>query len=222
MALYANPPNWPQMAVWQRRLRPGDLFVDVGANVGTYTILAADLGASVVAVEAAPDAAALLRENVALNGFEDVKVVEAAAGASNGLVRFTEGFDDLNRIDPEGTAEVQQVTLDSLIGDQQVAGLKVDVEGFELEILKGAARALEEHRIELMQLEWVTVTDWESVTLDYSGADRRPLVDLLTSYGYQLLYVVDDGQLSRTRPSGPFSDIFAAPHTNAPKPEPGV
>jgi FkbM family methyltransferase len=222
MALYANPPNWPQMAVWQRRLRPGDLFVDVGANVGTYTILAADLGASVVAVEAAPDAAALLRENVALNGFEDVRVVEAAAGASNGLVRFTEGFDDLNRIDPDGTAEVEQVTLDSLIGDQQVAGLKVDVEGFELEILKGAARSLEEHRIELMQLEWVTVTDWESVTLDYSGADRQPLVDLLTSHGYQLLYVVDEGQLSGTQPSGPFSDIFAAPRAKAHEPEPGA
>jgi FkbM family methyltransferase len=211
MALYANPPNWPQMLVWQRHLRAGDLFLDVGANVGTYTVLAADLGASVIAVEAAADAAALLRENVTLNGFEDVTVVEAAAGASVGRIRFTEGLDSLNHIDPTGAVEVDQVTLDSLIGDRRVAGLKVDVEGFELDIMKGATRALAEHRIDLMQLEWVTVVDWASVSLDYSGTSRKPLVDLLATYDYELLYVVDDGRLSRAQPFGELSDVFAAP-----------
>ena len=112
----------------------------LGPNAGTYTVLAADLGASVVAVEAAADVATLLRENVALNGFEEVSVVEAAAGASVGRIGFTEGLDSLNRIDPTGAIEVDEVTLDSLIGDRWVAGVKVDVEGFELDVMKGGAR----------------------------------------------------------------------------------
>ena len=43
-ALYANPPDVPEMLVWRRALRDGGLFVDVGANVGTYTIWAAEQG----------------------------------------------------------------------------------------------------------------------------------------------------------------------------------
>ena len=83
-AFYANPPDWPQMRVWQKRLRPGDLFLDIGANVGTYSVLAASQGATVIAVEAAPDTAELLRENIALNDFALVDVVQAAAGSVAG------------------------------------------------------------------------------------------------------------------------------------------
>ena len=63
------------------RLRPGDLFVDIGANVGYYALLAAKrVGPSgaVVAIEASPSIACRLRENIALNGFTNIEVVEAA------------------------------------------------------------------------------------------------------------------------------------------------
>lgn len=68
-ALYANPPDWPHMLVWQRRLTANDIFIDVGANVGTYSVLAASLGAQVIALEPATDTVKLLRENVELNSF---------------------------------------------------------------------------------------------------------------------------------------------------------
>ena len=48
--VYGNPPDYPEMLVWQQALQSGDLFVDVGANVGSYTIWAADLGAEVIAL----------------------------------------------------------------------------------------------------------------------------------------------------------------------------
>ena len=48
--VYANPPDHPEMIVWRRVLRPGDLFLDVGANVGSYTIWAGELGADVIAL----------------------------------------------------------------------------------------------------------------------------------------------------------------------------
>ena len=212
-ALYANPPDVPEMLVWQRFLRPGDLFVDVGANVGTYTVLAAGLGASVVAVEAAADTARLLRENVELNRFDDVEVVEAAAGARRGSVRFLSGQDSVNRIDPGGEAEVEMVTLDSLIGDRPVAGLKVDVEGFELQVLEGAAGALADQRIALMQLEW------NDTSMDAVGANRDPVAELLDGHGYELLWPDGRGALA-PRPASartPVQNLFAAPRGGRPE-----
>ena len=88
----ANPPDHPEMLVWRRALRPGDLFVDVGANVGSYAIWAGELGAEGVALEPAADTYALLVENVALNGYP-IKTIQAAAGAAAGTARFTSGRD---------------------------------------------------------------------------------------------------------------------------------
>ena len=51
--VYGNPPDYPEMLIWQQVLQSGDLFVDVGTNVGSYTIWAADLGAEVIALEPA-------------------------------------------------------------------------------------------------------------------------------------------------------------------------
>ena len=90
--LYANPPDHPEMLVWRQVLRPGDLFIDVGANIGTYTIWAGELGAEVIALEPARDTFALLVENVALNGYP-VKPIEAAAGSVCEIARFTSGRD---------------------------------------------------------------------------------------------------------------------------------
>src|SRR5438309_1064711 len=64
--VYANPPDFAEMQAWRRHLRPGELYIDVGANVGTYAIWAAELGAEVIALEPAPDTFALLQENIAL------------------------------------------------------------------------------------------------------------------------------------------------------------
>ena len=204
-ALYANPPDWPEMAVWEKRLAPGDLFLDVGANVGTYTVFAASLGASVIAFEPAHDTAALLRENVALNGYDDVEVVEAAVGAAEGAVHFTTGLDCVNRVDDHGGTSVSMVTLDSVIGDRQVAGMKVDVEGFEIDVLRGATRALADRRIALMQLEWNDAS-WEAV-----GSDRAPVADMLASYGYALFRPDGKGRLVPTRDVVGIADVFAAP-----------
>ena len=204
-ALYANPPDWPEMAVWQERLSPGDLFLDVGANVGTYTVFAASLGATVVAFEPAHDTVELLRENVALNGYDDVEVVEAAAGAAASTVQFTSGLDSVNRVDDHGGASVTMVTLDSIIGDRTVAGMKVDVEGFEIDVLRGASRALADHRIELMQLEW------NDASVEAVGSDRAPVAELLASHGYALYRPDADGRLVATRDAAGIADVFAAP-----------
>src|ERR1700729_3247856 len=124
-AVCANPPDYAEMLVWRQALKPGDLFVDVGANVGSYTIWVGDLGAEVIALEPAADTYALLVDNVDLNGYP-VQTMCAAAGAAPGKARFTSGRDALNRLDPNGGAETEVVTIDSVIKDRTVAGMKID------------------------------------------------------------------------------------------------
>lgn len=206
--IYANPPDLPEMLVWQRALREGGLFVDVGANVGSYTILAAELGAEVIALEPAADTFGLLVENIALNGYK-VRAIQAAAGDHCGTARFTTGLDAGNRLAADGRVETELLTVDSLIGDSRVAGLKVDVEGFELDVLRGATRALVERRIALIQLEW------NETSRSALGTDRRPVGELLASFGYRLYRSDAKGCLVEVEDPGFGSDVFASPASPA-------
>lgn len=203
-AMYAHLPDYPEMAAWRRFLGDGDLFVDVGANVGIYSILAAELGAESIAIEPAPDTFALLRSNIELNGYR-IRAIPAGAGSAEGQMRFTSGKDCANLVDPQGPAEVQLLTVDSLIGDRMAGGLKVDVEGYEIEVLRGATKALGEKRIRLIQLEWNTTS--ESAV----GTDRRPIAALLSSYGYSLYRPDNSGVLLPISDLNAGPDVFAMP-----------
>jgi FkbM family methyltransferase len=202
--VYANPPDHPEMLVWKQYLHRGDLFVDVGANVGSYAIWAAELGAEVIAFEPAQDTFALLAENVALNGY-DVTMIQAAVGAYCGTSRFTEGRDTVNRIDAQGTIETPLVTIDSVINEGIVAGMKIDVEGFEIDVLRGCERALTDHRIRLIQLEW---NDTSEMAV---GTDRKPVADMLSKYGYRLFRPDAQGVLVPIADLHYGRDVFCRP-----------
>jgi FkbM family methyltransferase len=203
MAMYANPPDLPEMLAWRWALRQGGLFVDVGANVGTYTIWAAELGAEVIALEPAMDTFGLLQENIALNGYP-VTALRAAAGSHCGTARFTAGLDAGNRVTPDGPVVTELVTVDSLIGDRRVTGMKIDVEGFEIDVLRGAARALAEHRIGLIQIEW------NEMSVSAIGTDRRPVAELLAGHGYRLYRPDVTGHLFPVADPGFGADVFAS------------
>jgi FkbM family methyltransferase len=202
MVVYANPPNYDEMLAWRNHLQSGDLFIDVGANVGSYTIWAAELGAEVIALEPAADTFALLEENIALNGYQ-VRAVCAAAGAAPGTARFTAGLDSVNRLAPDGHAETEVVTVDSLLGDRVAAGMKVDVEGFELGVLRGCERALADHRIKLIQLEW------NATSLRATGEGRETTAALLAMHGYSLYRAGRGGSLAPVTDPGFGPDVFA-------------
>jgi FkbM family methyltransferase len=206
--MYANPPDLPEMLVWQRELREGNLFIDVGANVGVYTLWAAELGAEVIALEPAEDAFSLLQQNIALNDYQ-ARAVRAAAGDHCGTARFTSGLDTANRLAADGPVQADLTTIDSLVGDRSVAGMKVDVEGFEIHVLRGCARALREHRIGLIQLEW------NEASMAALGADRRPVAQLLADYGYLLYRPDPTGDLVPVADPGFGADVFARPDLEA-------
>jgi FkbM family methyltransferase len=206
-AVYGNPPDYQEMLVWQQFLRPGDLFVDVGANVGSYTIWAADLGAEIIALEPAEDTFALLQENIDLNGYA-VKAIRAVAGSTCGNVRFTSGLDTVNRVAEGGDVEAAMVTIDSVIGDRTAAGMKIDVEGFEIEVLRGCMRALSDQRIKLIQVEW------NEQSREGVETDRQPIADLLAECGYALYRPDEHGTLISVSNPGFGPDVFAQPAHN--------
>jgi FkbM family methyltransferase len=151
LALYCSGrPDYHEMGFLEHYLRPGDGFIDVGANVGLYTLLAAArVGAegTVEAFEPGDPARARLLENLARNGIADrVRVHDAAAGAEAGTVRFLPGRDTTGRIltpdESHAAVEVDCVRLDDALPGRSFALGKMDIEGAEPLALAGAERRL--------------------------------------------------------------------------------
>ncbi|MBB5751891.1 FkbM family methyltransferase [Prosthecomicrobium pneumaticum] len=158
--LYCGLHECADMAFLLHLLRPGDLFVDVGANVGSYTVLASAVcGARSIAIEPDPLTAQALRRNVEANRMVDrVTVVEAAVGADEGTVSFTTGHDTTNHVARSGEAGTREVplrTLDRLLAGEDPLLIKIDVEGYEPSVFAGARRVIEGDRLAAVIAETV-------------------------------------------------------------------
>lgn len=202
-AVYANPPDLPEMLVWRHAGLEGGTFIDVGANIGLYSLYAAECGARVVALEPGRAAFERLGENIRLNGYE-VRALRAAAAERAGQIRVTMDLDTVNHIAENGEL-VEAVTIDGLLSGAEAAGIKVDVEGFERLVLEGARESLRAKRIKLLQLEW-NATSYAAL-----GEDRRPVADLLLRLGYELLRPDSSGALRRVAMPEIGADVFARP-----------
>ena len=157
--IYCGLHEFAEMAFVLHLLRTGDLFADVGANVGSYIVLAAGVrGARVIAVEPGSAAREALLDNLALNDLGDLVRVEAVAlGASRGKVRFTKGQDTttnhvISRPD-QAYEEVQQTTGDALFSDECPVLVKLDVEGYEPAVLDGAGATLTNPKLKALIIE---------------------------------------------------------------------
>jgi FkbM family methyltransferase len=144
-------------------LVPGDTFIDVGANIGYYTVLAASRvlpGGTVVAIEPVPATASQLARNLRANAIEGVRLVQAVAGARGGmqaqlvLPEGTFGFASIraSHAEPGERVSAPTVTLDDVCREYSaIRTIKLDVEGAELDVLRGAEEVL--RRTERLVLE---------------------------------------------------------------------
>jgi FkbM family methyltransferase len=165
------------------RVRPGTTAIDVGANVGMYTVPLAGTAARVLAFEPAPDNVRRLGENLALNGLENVTVRQVALGERAGELLLRLGDDPMFHSTTEvaeqrGTGDelrVKACVLDDewrAAGSPEVSALKVDVEGGEAAVLRGATGLLETCRPALL--------------LEASTAERlAKLEEILARLGYR-------------------------------------
>jgi FkbM family methyltransferase len=184
--LYVGLHEFADMAFVLHALRPTDVFFDVGANIGSYTVLASKVvGAHSVAIEPIGKTVAHLRDNLALNAIEDrVRLEACAVGETAGSVYMTPNEDSINRVvddDDTGSREVVEVpcrTLDEIIGSgpgPQI--MKMDIEGFELPALRGATRMLSNP-----ELRACIVEIWSRSAADERAAQR--VQALLASFGF--------------------------------------
>jgi FkbM family methyltransferase len=131
-------------------IQPGDTVADVGASAGLYTIpMARRVGDTgrVFAFEPDEQSFKTLRRHVELNGVSQrVELIRAAVADERGSVRFISGQGPLSHIAPPGNtaaaSSTECVRLDDVFADSKVAVMKVDVEGYEEKVLRGAARLL--------------------------------------------------------------------------------
>jgi FkbM family methyltransferase len=179
--------------------KEGDIVVDVGAHIGKYSIIASKMVGSrgkVIAIEAHPGNCDLLRQNIALNKLSNVAVLNCAAHSTETLVRLYEpgqedGFTIYNTImtdraslNTQRYVEVKANTLDSLLleaGIKQVNWIKIDVEGAEFEVLRGATAILSSSKDISLLIEIHNV-----------GANHKtfyePIIDLLESKNYKMSF----------------------------------
>ena len=151
--IYTGLTEFEDMMFVLHALRKDDIFGDVGANIGVYTVLASgNAGAKSIAVEPGPSTIKKLKRNVDLNEISDmVTILPYVAGAATGpvSVRFTQNMDTINHvirdeehIDQSNVVEVPVKTLDELFSGHVPPVVKIDVEGFEWPVLGGAHNLL--------------------------------------------------------------------------------
>lgn len=172
------------MAFVLHLLQAGDLFVDVGANVGSYTVLAAaGVGARVVSVEPVPQTLRHLRRNVRLNDLDHiVEVLGVGVSDSVGELRFSAELDTVNHVLTEDeqcpSVAVPVHTLDALLAGRTPTLIKMDVEGFEWPALNGATATLANPALTALILET------NGSGLRYGHSDEA-IVDLLGRHGFR-------------------------------------
>jgi FkbM family methyltransferase len=175
--IYCGLHEFVEMGFLLHFLRPNDLFLDVGANIGSYTIVAAKVcKARTIAFEPDPDTARALRRNVAINRLSALADVrEWALGGVNGQITFTVGLDTMNRVARPDDKSAQVVPIRRLDDIDDAAAptlIKLDVEGYEEQVLSGASGVLGSPSLLAVQSELCS-----------------PIVqDTLKSFGFRVLF----------------------------------
>lgn len=178
-----------------RYLKTGDLAIDAGANVGVFSIVAATqvgLTGKVYAIEPHPRTFESLQRHIADNKATNVTALQLALGKEPGTVTFSDEVlnSDLNHVASaeESTGRgiiVPMQCLDGLgIDEKPVNLLKIDVEGYELDVLRGASQLLQRVNCILFEVE-------EAKCKRY-GYDSLSLLDFVRSQGFHILRIVGE------------------------------
>ena len=137
--------------------KKGEVFFDIGAHIGYFSSMASVINAGegkVFAFEPRPMNIGFFKKHMALNGFSDVTLFEAAVGDTDKEVRFDSNKGSATgRIDPEGNLAVKQVSIGRMVKDGSLPNpsfVKIDVEGGEIGVLNGLEEVIASARPKLI------------------------------------------------------------------------
>ncbi|MEO7317842.1 MAG: FkbM family methyltransferase [Chthoniobacteraceae bacterium] len=182
-------------------LRSGDVFLDIGANVGLYTIAAArivGIGGEVHAFEPCSQTFSRLEENVRLNALRSVSCHRLALSDTNAEAKLSiakDGFDAWNSLgkpymgEDGGQETVQTATLDSFVSqhrlENRITAMKIDVEGWENQVLAGAEKLLSAPNAPALCIEFT------EQAAQLAGSSCAALYHTLERFGFQMFTVGD-------------------------------
>lgn len=183
----------PVQETLAEHLKRGDVFYDIGANVGFFSIIASRLvGAdgAVYAFEPLPINVACLRRNVRANNLSNITVIPKAVAATSGPVEIhltahpggatlvSAGYPT----DAYATTRVESAFIDELLDYNQIAPpdvVKIDVEGAEVDVLRGMARALEKYHP-------VVIYEIDDTDPERLAHKRETCAGILQGFGYSI------------------------------------
>jgi FkbM family methyltransferase len=214
-----------ELVVCERLLRPDSVFIDVGANQGEFTLFAAKRvpRGRVVACEPMPQLYEQLRGNLALNKCANVTALNCGCGDVAGERElYTSRVDALNQSHNEGlasifasarrdtaVARISVRTLDDIAAElnlERVDLIKVDVEGAEFQVVRGAAQLIERHKPAL-------VLEVSESAFAAAGYTKSEFYGYLRARGYELFIIRRFGKLVPIPPAGepPYCNILCRP-----------
>ena len=184
--IYCGLHEFEDMSFLLHILRKDDLFLDVGANIGSYTVLAGAVrGAHCIAFEPIPTTYQYLQQNINLNGINHlVNVFNMGLGKSHERRRFSADLDTMNHAVPEHasfsseTTEVEVMPLDSALENRNPTLIKIDVEGYETNVIAGADRTL-------------SMGSLDAVIMELNGSGKRygfddhAIIKKMQAYGFK-------------------------------------
>lgn len=181
------------------RLREGDVVLDIGANIGYYTVLfARRVGPSghVFAFEPEPNNFALLTKNVQMNGYTNVTLVNKAVSNTNGRLRLfiSQGNNADHRVydsqDGRDCVEVESVRVDDYLADftRSINFIKMDIQGAVYSAAQGMTSLLRKNP------DIVLVTEFWPLGILRAGSEPRAFLELLRDLGFAMYWIDEDEQ----------------------------
>ncbi len=183
---FSGLPDYSEMRFILDYLRPGDRFIDVGANIGLYTFLAASIigeSGHIDAFEPGKIPATRLTEAINRNNFENIEIHQYGVSDTQTVVSFNPGLDDCtahistNTESSNQSQSIKTVRLDKYLPAHKYAMAKFDIEGFEPFALRGAEALLRDQNPPVLQIEM------NGCSKRY-GVSSHELVAELQQFGY--------------------------------------
>jgi FkbM family methyltransferase len=181
--------------IFEKTIRKGDVVLDIGANIGYYTLIAArKIGAEgrVYAFEPEPANFELLKKNVKLNNYRNVVLENKAVSNKNGTSKLyihptsTGGHSLTQKSDVQ--IQVETVTVDSYFEKMERIDLvKMDIEGAETLVIQGMSDVLRKNK----QLK--IIMEFDLKTVRHAGFTLRQLTEPLFNHGFRA-YVIESGE----------------------------
>ena len=190
-----------QTEIVKKYVHEGDIVIDIGAHVGYYTLLMAQLvgeNGKVYSFEPDPVNFQLLKKSVEINGFENVVLIQKAVSNITDKVKLFLGDDDsaINRIydaklgDAKESIDVESVTIDEYFkeNDELVNFIKIDSEGSEIKIINGMKLFLSRNQ------ELVMMTEFFPFLIKKSGDEPNQYLKSLEKSGFSLYNILDKNE----------------------------